>query len=625
MPVIDGTPSDEFISGGVDRDTINGLDGDDNLYGGGGNDILNGGNDNDYLQGDVGRDRLNGDAGDDYALAEAGDTINGGTGTDTANINLSTVAADLVRVLDFSAGAVNTLVGSTEFVNVEILQLTTGGGDDHLTFGATSIHPPSSQDHAWNGGDGEDTVSIDWSSGFLGAYATNSNFQMGDASIALGNIEHLDFSSGSGFDSLYGGASSDSLRANGGNDYLEGGLGNDLMDGGTGNDTVRAGVASDSSGADSVEAGAGDDMVFAGYRDTANGGSGLDLLILDLADRDPNLTFTFATAGVLANGTTYADFERLQLTTGSGDDVISFNSSMLVSTNEGSDQAWNGNGGNDKFIGDLADQSMGILAQLTGIYEGDFYFALGNVESIEFTSGSGFDSLYGGGLADTLRGNGGYDNLTGYAGNDLLDGGDGRDSLYAGEGSDSLLGGADRDYLQGDTGRDTLNGGDGKDTLVGGDSDDRLLGGVGRDHLEGGSGRDFLQGGSDIDIYRYFLASDSTGREFDTVDGFDFSVDRFYTTTGVSGYDGKLNGGRLDNDGSFDNQLEGTVDATRLAPLHAMLYQPGTGDFAGVLFAIIDRNGLAGYQDGEDYVMRLDNALNVGAADLTDFQGPYQV
>ncbi|HEX8233222.1 MAG TPA: calcium-binding protein [Caulobacteraceae bacterium] len=625
MALINGTPNDEYLPGGIDKDTINGLDGDDQLYGGGGNDVLNGGNDNDYLQGDLGKDKLNGGDGDDFSDSDAGDTINGGDGVDVARINLSAVGANLVATIDFRAGVINNLTGGTQFSNVEILQLTTGGGDDNLTFGANSIHAPDNDDHYWNAGDGEDTIHVDWSSVNYTVYGYNTNISVNDVSIALANVEHFDYRGGSGYDTLYGGGLEDSLRGNDGNDRLEAGQGDDLMEGGAGNDEIRAGAAADSSGADSADAGAGDDVVYAGYQDTARGGAGVDLLVLDLADRDPSVNFAFGASGVLANGTTYSDFERVWLYTGSGNDVLTIDSSAIFVTNEGSDQYWNANAGTDKVVLDFSDQSFGFNISLDGAYTGYFWFNTDNVEVLDVTAGDGWDTISGGSLNDTINAGGGYDYIVAGAGNDKVDCGDGRDFVYAQDGNDSVLGGGNRDDLRGEGGKDTLNGGDGKDSLYGGDADDRLLGGAGRDHLQGDAGKDFLQGGLDMDVYRYSVATDSTGRDFDTVDGFDFTVDRFYFSTSVQGYGGKINGGTLDNDGSFDNQLEAKIDAAVLAQLHAVLYQPSGGDFAGVLFLIVDRNNLAGYQDGEDYVIRLDNAVNVGSADVTDFQGPYQL
>jgi pimeloyl-ACP methyl ester carboxylesterase len=83
------------------------------------------------------------------------------------------------------------------------------------------------------------------------------------------------------------------------------------------------------------------------------------------------------------------------------------------------------------------------------------------------------------------------DHLYGGRGNDILNGFRGDDYLEGGDGADRLDGGTERDLLLGGAGIDELIGGDGDDWLLGGaDSDLRLEGGRGRDRLEGGAGFD---------------------------------------------------------------------------------------------------------------------------------------
>ena len=47
-----------------------------------------------------------------------------------------------------------------------------------------------------------------------------------------------------------------------------------------------------------------------------------------------------------------------------------------------------------------------------------------------------------------------------------------------------------------------------------------------------------------------------------------------------------------------------------------MLYSPDAGDLAGTLFLVVDGNGEAGYQAGEDFVFALPGAAitDIGAS-----------
>ncbi|MDG2532018.1 hypothetical protein P7A99_25125, partial [Caulobacter endophyticus] len=74
---------------------------------------------------------------------------------------------------------------------------------------------------------------------------------------------------------------------------------------------------------------------------------------------------------------------------------------------------------------DLTDPSL-----LQAIGGGSFIV---DIEQVNLTTGSGFDTLIGGALADTLSGAGGDDILAGAGGNDRLNGGDGYDiAMFAG-------------------------------------------------------------------------------------------------------------------------------------------------------------------------------------------------
>ena len=50
-----------------------------------------------------------------------------------------------------------------------------------------------------------------------------------------------------------------------------------------------------------------------------------------------------------------------------------------------------------------------------------------------------------------------------------------------------------------------------------------------------------------------------------------------------------------------------------------MLFRASAGDLSGDTFLIVDFNAVAGYQAGQDYVIRLDAGQNLGALSVADF------
>jgi len=81
--IFDGTPGDDFWTGGAFNDRLFGGDGNDRLRGMAGDDRLHGGNGDDFLDGSEGDDFIWGDAGNDILAGWTGtDTMTGGTGND---------------------------------------------------------------------------------------------------------------------------------------------------------------------------------------------------------------------------------------------------------------------------------------------------------------------------------------------------------------------------------------------------------------------------------------------------------------------------------------------------------------------------------------------------------------
>ena len=82
-PTVVGTPGDDVLRGGNDRDVIMGLGGNDVLRGGNDDDVICGGAGNDVLEGGNGKDVLLGGFGDDALIGGNGaDVLRGGPGAD---------------------------------------------------------------------------------------------------------------------------------------------------------------------------------------------------------------------------------------------------------------------------------------------------------------------------------------------------------------------------------------------------------------------------------------------------------------------------------------------------------------------------------------------------------------
>jgi hypothetical protein len=138
----------------------------------------------------------------------------------------------------------------------------------------------------------------------------------------------------------------------------------------------------------------------------------------------------------------------------------------------------------------------------------------------------------------------------------------------------------------------------------GGAGDDSFVGGTGDDVLYGGGGADILAGGPGADRFVYLSASESTGAHYDTLADFDFAHDVIDLPGKVDALDSNVSGGRLSS-ATFDADLMAAIGATALEAGHALFFTPDSGDLAGKIFLIVDANGEAGYQPGQDFVFHL--------------------
>jgi hypothetical protein len=148
---------------------------------------------------------------------------------------------------------------------------------------------------------------------------------------------------------------------------------------------------------------------------------------------------------------------------------------------------------------------------------------------------------------------------------------------------------------------------DGRFDLDGGNGADSLTGGAGADLLYGWGGADTMTGGEGADRFLYTAVSDSTGVHYDTITDFHFGEDVIDLPVTVTALDKAVTHGSLST-ASFDADLSAALGASALGAGHAVLFTADKGELSGQTFLVVDANGQAGYQAGEDYVIHLASA-----------------
>ncbi len=413
----DGSTDDDFQDGGLGDDDLDGGDGDDELWGGDGSDILIGGLGADILLGEAGDDDLDGgDGDDDLSGGNGDDLIVGGLGVD---VLLGEAGDDDLDGgadnddLDGGDGA-DTLTGGN---GNDILSggigadyLYAGSGNDTVDGGEgddTIVGGNGAGDDSYTGGEGSDTIKYASAKAAitvslsLGTAKSNSKDAAGIGRDTLFGIENI--TAGSFNDTLIGNSDANVFLGEKGDDFLKGGDGSDTLDGGGGSDTAdysdktsaidvtlngatQASVTVGSTIEDTIKnienitGGSGDDIIVGdAYANTLSGGAGDDLLEggsgkdlldggtgTDTADySDQTLAVSITLKGSIsatvkvksASEDTIKNIENV--TTGSGDDILSGDSlSNVLSTGQGNDTINGGLGsdiltggaGNDRFV-----------------------------------------------------------------------------------------------------------------------------------------------------------------------------------------------------------------------------------------------------------------------------------
>ncbi|CAN5208120.1 hypothetical protein BH10PSE7_BH10PSE7_03600 [soil metagenome] len=331
-----------------------------------------------------------------------------------------------------------------------------------------------------------------------------------------------------GDDTVYSGGGKDHIFGEGGNDTIYGTDRYDPMthdgsaysktavyDGGAGDDFLDAGGFDDFYHGTGVTllGGTGNDTIVASYRNTIDGGAGIDLIVGYHA----------------ANELVLDNVEGIAF-------MLSSNSESGSSTGTAADFAFVRYLRGDASIG-ITDEGTLDLSHLVElphsirIYGGGIVRGTRTVAN-EINGSMGNNQLTGGLKADTINGGWGDDTLRGGEGSDTLDGGgdfvqdgnSGSDALFGGLGNDTFLNLRGTASAWGEAGNDSFtvySNSEGSIRAFGGEGDDRFSLGssVAFDGtIDGGSGHDTVDlymsaihngSFSDIEVYNIFLPGGS--------------------------------------------------------------------------------------------------------------------
>ncbi|MEA3028998.1 MAG: hypothetical protein QOG13_323 [Sphingomonadales bacterium] len=448
--VINGTPGDDTLAGGVGNDTINGLAGDDTLTGGFGNDTLNGADDDDYLDGQWGNDTLNGGNGNDVLTDTNGgnDIFNGGDGDD---------------ILTDSASGNDTFNG--------------GNGNDTIT-----AHRTSNATFTVDAGDGNDIITLDHAFGTVLAGAGND--------ILVIDSSGMTVDGGSGDDDItvdgsvvLAGTGNDIIRSQGGSQALTLGGGKDivLIQGSGTNMTIQ-----------DFQVGEEGDRLDLSTRFGVNPfGPGGELTIeqvgADTRIHSLNNTHVFLLKNVTAT------------------DLSTYNLGVPTGSYNPGPRSFTGTPGPDEYVSADGNDN------LSGLGGNDTLYGAGGNDSID--GGAGQDQLYGGSGNDFIDGGADADTMYGGTGNDIFIvdhpadqiveyPGEGRDVVYA-RSSYTLGAGVSVEILSAlDQAATTAM------ELVGNALDQEIYGNAGANFLQGGGGTDYLFGYAGDDVYLVAGAGD---------------------------------------------------------------------------------------------------------------------
>jgi Ca2+-binding RTX toxin-like protein len=584
------------------------------ITGSAGNNIIKGGSGDDTLDGAGGADTISGGAGNDTITYRGTElSIDGGTAIDTlvlaasggiTQVNFAVAAnadqtiGDAVNVthfenLDGSALSSNlTVTGSTSANSIITGSgndaIDGGGGADVIAAGAgDDTVSYRGSESSIDGGTGTNTIRLldatDINLGrtdqSIGDSTLVSNFQNVDAS-ALGTGQGVSIIGSSGANILTGGAGADVINGGGGADIVNAGAGDDSvsysgtevsLDGGSGTNTLvlRASAVVDLANADQTS---GDSTNVANFQNvdasalttgsTITGSAGANTIIggsgNDLIDGAGGADIINAGDG---NDTVFVHGTELSIDGGNGNDTLVLPGSSTVTSVNFSVAA-----GLDQTAVDTANvtnfENVDATAMTTGL------IVTGSLLANTIQTGSGDDSIHGGGGGDAINAGAGNDSVD-YLGSEVsIDGGAGSNTLVLRASANvdlsasdqtvgdsttvsnfinvdasavstgvSVLGSAAVNVITGGSGADTLDGGGGADTInAGGGNDTVTIHGT-EFAVDGGAGSDTLVvgAGSSISAVNFAVASgfDQTSGDAVLVSNFE-SLDASALTTALT-------------------------------------------------------------------------------------------
>jgi Ca2+-binding RTX toxin-like protein len=319
-----------------------------------------------------------------------------------------------------------------------------------------------------------------------------------------------------------------------------------------------------------------------------------------------------------------------------GDDILNgLDGNDTLNGGVGIDTMRGGNGNDIYIVDTIGDKAIETSANThtpggRDVVKSTINFTLGAYVEDLFLLGDTAIKATGNDLNNRLTGNDIGNILDGRTGADRMTGGDGNDTYIVDNirdvaietNADRATGGIDTVKssvsftLGANVEKLTLTGGQDVDgtgnalgnTIIGNIGDNTLLGGGGNDVITGGRDGDEIDGGAGADRLVYGSALDSTSVNFDTITAFNFEEDKIDLPTSVTKpqFVAVVEQGRLDED-TFDADLAAAVGGF-LQEGTAAVFVPSSGDFEGKTFFVLDGNGVAGYQAGGDYVVRVEDS-----------------
>ncbi|MEH1830357.1 MAG: calcium-binding protein [Nostoc sp.] len=508
---IDGLSGNDLLRGGTGNDTLIGGEGDDSLFGGTGDDSLLGGGGDDSLLGGTGDDILFGGTGDDTLFGgRENDTLFGGAGDDRLTVdssNLDSLGGDQLLSGDdgndtLSASGYESRYEDTYYTSGNNT-LNGGAGDDYL------IVKFSKGNNLLNGGDGNDTFSESTTvNDMLSEYNTGNDTVdggQGDDLLSYNSNATRGMTSTFNPTTNVGSITIDTNQFSYKNIErlnITGTYYDDDIVGTNGNDTLNPG----SSGNDTIDGGAGDDLLsYYNY-------SGVGTTSVFDATTNTGLITTDT------NQVSYKNIERLNITSGFGDDnIVGSNGNDTLDPGKAGNDTIDGGAGDDLLSYSYNSGGAGITSTFdattnTGlITAGTRLVSYKNIERLDIT-GTGYDDdIVGGNGNDTLDpGNSGNDTIDGGAGDDLLsylsDFGEGITSTFDATTNTGLITASTRLVSYKNIERLEIAGTEYDDNIVGSNGNDRITGSYasfdagftefdiisGNDIIDGGNGDDLL-------------------------------------------------------------------------------------------------------------------------------------